>query len=417
MDSTLHVARNQKLIVPAKALLRADADELQHLKNLGFIPGLEGGAEGFSQGGDVITATLDGRDLNDVWAEYIRALQLYNAQRDRLTAQLIFPVSKIIEDVMQGGDTVNFEEASEFGVPRGVRTALPTYFSLGYSFKWWDIGLRFTWEYLAESESTQVDALNNEILEADNRNVFTEVLKAVFNNTTRVATIKGQNFNVFPLYNGDSTVPPRYKNTIHAAPHTHYLTSGAATVDPGDLTGTGSVEEHLKHHGYGWQQGTAMLLLVNSAQMATIRTFRAGVSGAEFDFISAQGIPDWALTTADIAAQLDRPAAAPPNSFRGMQVQGRYGPWLVIEEDLIPAGYLLGLASGGEENAANVVGLREHTNAGLRGLRLVKGPQPDYPLVESYYQRGFGTGVRQRGAAAVMKITAGAYSIPTGLTY
>jgi hypothetical protein len=49
----------------------------------------------------------------------------------------------------------------------------------------------------------------------------------------------------------------------------------------------------------------------------------------------------------------------------------------------------------------------------LRGLRLVKGRSADYPLQEAYYQRGFGTGVRQRGGAVVMKITTGGYTVPT----
>jgi hypothetical protein len=49
----------------------------------------------------------------------------------------------------------------------------------------------------------------------------------------------------------------------------------------------------------------------------------------------------------------------------------------------------------------------------LRGLRLVKGAVPDYPLIDSYYQRGFGTGVRQRGGGVVMQVTAsGTYTIP-----
>ena len=101
-----------------------------------------------------------------------------------------------------------------------------------------------------------------------------------------------------------------------------------------------------------------------------------------------------------------------------MTVAGRYGPWLVVEEDLIPAGYMLGLASGGTQDARNLVGVRDHANSSLRGLRLVKGPDNDYPLVDSYYQRGFGTGVRQRGAGVVMKIAAaGGYTIPTGFTY
>jgi hypothetical protein len=39
---------------------------------------------------------------------------------------------------------------------------------------------------------------------------------------------------------------------------------------------------------------------------------------------------------------------------------------------------------------------------------------PDYPLIDSFYQRGFGTGVRQRGGGVVMQIKAsGVYDIPT----
>ena len=158
------------------------------------------------------------------------------------------------------------------------------------------------------------------------------------------------------------------------------------------------------------------MLLVNSAEMAVIRGFTVA-GGDSYDFIQAASIPPWAWTPEDVAAAAGRPGSAPPSSWNGLVVQGRYGPWLVVEDDLIPAGYLVGFASGGSESAGNLVGIREHTNTSLRGLRLVKGQEPDYPLVDSYYQRGFGTGVRQRGAAVVTQVTAGSYTIPTGYTW
>jgi hypothetical protein len=326
---------------------------------------------------------------------------------------MTFDVTNVIEDVFQGGDTVDFERASEFGVPVGVRAAAPTYFSLGFSFGWWDLAVRYTWQFLADADQRQVDILVDMAMEADNRLMFNHIMSALFDDDTRVAKIEGQNYNVFPLYNGDSTVPPRYKSTVHTAPHTHYLTSGAATVDPGDLTGTGSMYAHLAHHGYSWQEGSVLILMVNSAQMATIRTFRAGVAAAEYDFITSEGAPPWAMTDDDIINLIDRPGAAPPSSWNGLPVSGRYGPWLIIEDDAIPAGYMLGFASGGTLNARNLVGVREHANTGLRGLRLVRGPIPDYPLIQSYYQRGFGTGVRQRGAGVVMQVTvSGTYTEP-----
>lgn len=408
----LLMARRAPIVVPPSAMRGIDPVGLKELRELGFIPGIGGGGPtGIMQAGDVVVQTADGRDLNEIWAAYVEALALYNAQRDPLLAALVFPVTQVVEDVIQGGNTVDFEEASEFGVPRGVRPEIPTYFSLAYSFKWWDIGLRFTWMFLAESTGAEVDALNNAILEADNRRQFTEVFKQVFNNLTRTATITDQNYNVFPIYNGDGTVPPRWKNIIHTAPHTHFLLSGAATVDSGDFD---AAETHLRHHGYGWQEGTALVTIVNSQEMATIRTFR--VSGGDpYDFISASPIPTWALSDADIAAALDRPGASPPNTFRGLTVQGRYGPWLIVEDDLVPAGYMLHFATGGNQDPGNLVGIREHANTSLRGLRLVKGQQPDYPLVDSYYQRGFGTGIRQRGMAVITEITTDpTYSIPSG---
>jgi hypothetical protein len=409
MTRSLAYAKLKPLVLPGGIRRSGKLMTIDELRRAGIVPGISGAARGYNQQGDVVTVTADGRDLNQIWRDYQEALNLYNAQRDPLLSFLTFPVTVNPEDVFQGGDTVDFEKASEFGVPKGIRAALPNYFSLGYSFDWYDIGARFTWMFLAESTAAQVDSLNNEILEADNRNVFGEVMRAVFNNVTRAATIRGQNYSVFPFYNGDGTVPPRYKNTVHTAPHTHYLASGSGTVDPGDLT---DMENHLKHHGYGWQTGTQLILLANSAQSAVIRTFRVA-DGADYDFIPAAGTPAWAIPT-DVLGPLgaNPPAAVPPSSFAGLNVIGRYGPWLVVEEDLIPAGYLLGVATGGEEDARNAVGVREHVNASLRGLRLVKGPQPDYPLVESYYQHGFGTGIRQRGAGVVMELGASPYTIP-----
>lgn len=413
------LTRRQPLVVPADSLAGASVRSLRELEELGFMPGISGGARGYNQAGDIITELADGTPLTQLWADYQAALDLYNAQRAPLRAALTFPVTQVVESVFQGGDTVDFEEASEFGEPRGIRVAPPTSFQLGYSFKWYDIASRFTWKYLADASAAQTDMLNNLILEADNRRIFTDIMKQVFNNTTRSATINGAAYNVYPLYNNDSAVPPAYNGVTPASPHQHYLVSGGATVVSGDLD---DIEAHLKHHGYGWATGTLMVLFVNSAQMATIRTFDVD-AGDSYSFIQADPIPSWALSQVDLTALMNSVTAGigspqPPGTVLGMQVQGRYGPWLVVENDLIPAGYLLGVASGGSEDARNLVGLREHANASLRGLRLVKGPSPDYPLVDSFYQRGFGTGIRQRGAGVVMQIKAsGTYDIPTGYSW
>lgn len=355
--------------------------------------------------GDVLTQTADGRDLNEVWEEFQQAVSAWNEGRSALVNFLSFNVTSPVEDVPNIALS-DFEEASEFGEPKGLRGG--SYFSMGYSFKWYDLAARFTWQFLAEAGSAQVESIANMAFEADNRLVFTRVLAAIFKNTNRSATINGQNYNVFALYNADGTIPPPYANNTFDGTHTHYLTSGAATIDAGDLT---AIEDHLAHHGFSALTGTQLILLVNKQELAVIRTLRVS-TGAAYDFVAAAGGAPWLLPT-NTGGVVFPQGSAVPSEINGMKVAGAYGPFLIVENDYIPAGYVIGFATGGENGAQNPVGIREHANAQLRGLRLVKGRTPDYPLIDSFYQRGFGTGIRQRGSAVVMKITAGAYTVPT----
>lgn len=376
--------------------------ELADLSALGLLTSIEGGAKGINTLGDVITQTVDGRDLNSIWAEFQRTMQFHNEKRQSIVDLLTFPVTNPVEDVPQiVGD--DFEEASEYGEPKRIRGG--AFFQMGYDFKWYDVGIGYTWMYLAEATAAQVESLNNMVIEADNRLIFNKVMKAVFNNLNRTTTIRQQAINVFPFYNNDGTVPPDYKNNTFLNTHTHFLVSGGATVDSGDLD---DMETKLVEHGYGKQQGSSLILMANRAQITTIRNFRVA-TGAGYDFIPASGQPPFLLPTNTGGIQ----GGQAPANFQGFTVAGTYGSWLILEEDYIPAGYLFGFATGGEQQATNPVGLREHQNTGLRGLRLVKGRDNDYPLVDSFYNRGFGTGVRHRGAGVVMQIKAsGSYDIP-----
>lgn len=375
--------------------------ELVEPSLVGIIEMLSGRDRGYNSEGVILTQTVDGRSLNEIWDEFQRTLELNNASRTALVNALTFNVQQPIEDVPQiSGD--DFEEASEYGEPKGITGG--NYFSIGYDFKWYDLAIRYTWKYLAEATAAQVESLNNMAIEADNRLVFVKVLRAIFNNVNRTANIRQQSVTVYPFYNNDGTVPPKYKNNTHSGTHTHYLASGAATVDSGDLD---EMETHLVHHGYGRQNGSTLILLCNRAQIATIRTFRVA-TGSAYDFVPTVGSPPWLLPTNTGGVV----GSTPPAQVSGLTVVGQYGPWLIVEEDYIPPGYMVGLATGGEQNATNPVGVREHQNTGLRGLQLVKGRDSDYPLIDSFYRRGFGTGVRHRGAGVVMQITAGAFTIP-----
>lgn len=369
---------------------------------LSMITGSET-AGGYNAAGDLVSKTQDGFDLNDLWGEFQRSIAINNEARSKIVQLLTFPVTNLIERVPQVS-SARFEQASEYGEPRGIRPKT-SYFNLGYDFEWYDLAARYTWKFLAQAPASQVEAIHAMALEADNVLIFEKVMSALYNgNENREADIEDQIVPVYGLYNADGTVPPQYKKNTFDGTHSHYMTSGAATVEPTDLD---DLYTNIAEHGYTQENGYQHVMLANEREVKTIRTFRVD-NGSTYDFIPAQGQPAQFMP---VDQQL-MGGSQPANTYRGLNVQGSYGPWLVVQDDLFPAGYLTGIATGGAENLNNPVGFRQHENAGLRGLRLVKGPTPDYPLIDSFYNRGFGTGIRQRGGSAVMQITANATYAP-----
>lgn len=364
-------------------------------------------AHGYNDRRDVlVTTTIDGIDYNQVWAEFQETVRLQNAERQAIIDFLTFPVTAPYENVSQLSSS-NFERATEYGEPRGQRQK-PTAWWLGYDFGWYDLASRFTWLYLSEANAAQVEALNAAALDADNRLVFGKVLEALYTNTNRETSIEERPYTVYSLYNGtDGVVPPTYKTNTFNSSHSHYLVSGGAVIDSGDLD---ALYEHLRHHGYGAENGVQQIVAVHSQEGKRIRQFRIA-NGDSYDFIPAVGQPaGLILEPGQALAGVSRPGS----SYAGLNVIGQYGYQLIVEDDLFPAGYVVNIGTGGRANLNNPVGLREHANPGLRGLRLVKGPDSDYPLIDAFYNRGIGTGIRQRGGAAVMQIKAsGSYTPPT----
>lgn len=361
-----------------------------------------GNLVGYNQFSDIPSKTTDGLNWSDLWNEFQSARSIQNAVQSTIVSLLSYPTTKNIERVMQVS-SAEFEEASEFGEPVGIRAG-GTYFNLGFTLKTYDVGARFTRKFLNDADAAQVRALNAQILDADNRLMFMGVMSALYSKVNRTASIDGQDVSVYALYNADGTVPPSYKTNTFDGTHTHYLTSGAATVDSQDLE---DMYEHLRHHGYDVVNGVNHVLFVNSAEAKIIRTFKV-TTGALYDFIPSVGSP---------AELVDRNVvlfggSQPPSTFNGLKITGKYGNWLVVEDDMFPAGYMVGVGTGGWDNLINPVGIRQHERPELRGLLLVKGPDSDYPIIDSFYQRQFGTGIRQRGGSVIMKVTASATYTP-----
>lgn len=368
--------------------------------------------EGILTQGDLVTQTADGVDLNALWDDFSESVAIYNEAMDTLIELLTFPVEVPIEPVVQIGE-VTFEEASEMGVARGAGLPIEV-FQMGYDLRHYDKRTAYTWMFLAEADARQVEAIHEAILWADKRNVFRKVMEALFDNRTRRANIRNNAYNVYPLYNGDGTVPPRFKSTTFDGTHSHYVVSGNSVVDSSDLE---DLMELIAEHGYNPQAGTQFLLLANKAETDSIKLFRRGVVNnngitAGYDFIPAPNQPPIILPNAEGLL-----GNQPEDTFRGLPIIGSYGFWRICEEDYIPPGYLLGIGIGGRFALQNPVGLRQFQNPAMQGLRVIPGNNQRYPLVDGFYARSFGTGIRQRGGAAIMQIKAsGTYDRPEQYT-
>lgn len=382
---------------------------------------------GFHAAGDVlVTKTSDNVNLNDMWNDYQAMLAAWNAKRAPLVSFLTFNTQLLTEATFDTGSFGDFEPATEYGVPVGARPSAKTT-TIGYDFRWFDLAGRFTWKFLAKASSAQIDAFTNMALEADNRMIFNEIMRTLFLNTRRTAAEENEGHLVYPFYAGVAgDQPPPYNTTTFADSHNHYVTTGAATFPASGVGGAIAIADIadvlalidlVAEHGYSTENGYQVVLMANKLQADVIRRFRSetngGPVGSLYDFVPAQGTSPFLLP---INMQVVG-GQQPPNQLAGLNVVGSYKNVLIIEESYIPAGYMVCFATGGPESLDNPIGFREDVNANLRGLKLVKGREPDYPLIESYYTRGFGTGVKKRGQGAIMQVTAsGTYTAPATYT-
>ncbi|MDQ1664468.1 MAG: hypothetical protein QOH75_499 [Actinomycetota bacterium] len=356
-------------------------------------------ARGISTAGDVVRTTVDGVSVSQLWTEFSDTLRLRNEARDNFLAYLGFKTTATGDQIAQTSDVDDMERASEYGLPKALR-APGVFLTLGFNFDWFDAASRYTWKFLVDADASQVEAVHQAVLEADNRLVFKAMMGALFNNVSR---LNPEGLVVQPLYNNDGTVPPEYGGLVHAGTHSHYVTSGAGTMDGNDII---DVTRHVTHHGKGdVSQGERVIVFMHPNEAEIARGIVRGANSAA-DFIPSESAPAF-LTDQTIVG--DRP----PSALGRIPIFGSLGVAWLSESPLVPAGYLAAVSVAGSNDPRNVLAVREHVRPELRGLRQVPGSSSEYPLQDSTYSRGFGTGVRQRGGAAIMQITASAsYAVP-----
>lgn len=360
---------------------------------------------GFVSYGDVLK-TADGVPVDKVWEEAQAAVDLYNREKTSIVQLLSYQTTVPGDYVRQSLQAQTFEDESEFGVPRAIGPG-PKPLLVGYTRRDLGAATRFTWKYVREATADQYVSDIREAFNADNRTVTEMVVGRLFRPTVETNM---EGYSCYGLYTGaDGIAPPSFMGKTFDTTHVHYIPSGAALLDSEDVE---LLQHHILEHGYGPGGTGQLLLLVNPAEGRVISSFRAGVQNnntkvANYDFIPAKSAPTY-LTDKTIVGTV------PPEDVNGIPVLGSYYRALVLESYLVPIGYVACVATAGVDNPGNVIGRRTHPDPAWQGLRLIPGHWQNYPIIESFYHRTLGVGVRHRGAAAVLQVTTGgSYTAPT----
>lgn len=235
------------------------------------------------------------------------------------------------------------------------------------------------------------------IMIADKNTVRFELLRALFNNTSRTFEdeVNGT-LTIVPLANGDSVVYPPVLGSESEATSQHYLESGYAASAISDTNNPYvTLRDLLEGHFGATQGGSNIVCWINPAQTPKTELLS--------DFSE---VPDrFTVIGANTDYATNLPAGLP-----GERVIGRVNGVWVIEWRYIPANYILAIHLDAPKPLIQRVDLAE-TGLG-DGLQLVAKIQ-DHPLESSIYRHRFGLGVGNRLNGAVMELgTGGTYDIP-----
>lgn len=389
--------------------LEIDFETLPYWAQIAFKSGPIFGSEqqgGFHTAGDVLVdKTADGVPLQKLWDDYRELLSAWKQKQDALSSLLAFETTDIAEAIPQSLSKFEFEEATEFGVPKAHQAG--DFLVIGYGFKDYDLATRYTWKYLRDATARQIDHDMQASLEADQRLRTKSILNRLLSPTERTTPEGRREFGLFT--GADQIAPMEYLGRTFDTSHTHYLVSGNATLDSQDVEDSIG---HIQHHGYGTTQGSRILVFASQTLCDQIASWRKGEESraggpvAKFDFVPSADAPAF-LSSEFVVGQ------TPPSEYNNLRVMGSYGHALIVPHVLVPNGYLLTVATSGKNSPQNIIGFRQHVDPAYQGLRMIPGAGP-HPLIESYFQRSFGVGTRHRGAAVAMQIKAsGSYEAPT----
>lgn len=218
-------------------------------------------SRGFNVKTDILTHTADGVNLNTLWNEFSSDLASWNATRNAVAALFSSNTVESFAQLPNGGNKVELEKASQFGVPKAVRVS-PGYLRMGVPLEWYDAGLRYTRQFLRDSSAEQIRAQQAGVVEADNHLTFVTTMGALTTNTSGARPVNENGVTIYDLWDGTAgEVPPAFAGQTFTSSHSHYLVSGAATVDGGDLK---QLIDTIQEHGHGLRSSNEQIVIMST---------------------------------------------------------------------------------------------------------------------------------------------------------
>jgi len=312
--------------------------------------------------------TYDDVDTRMLYKEFQEGVTAYNEVEWAILEQFCRTTTK--ENVRVWQRNMEFVTASEgyledWQKVRAMEIALPlNEFELGYAFSKKAIQMASA----DELRETQREALRADLRLLAKRFFYAcltpgtgSVSKGFWDGNMAAASLKA---------------PPSWKGNTFVVGHNHYDASGSTDIALSDFT---ALKREIREHGYSGPVSCFMNLQEVEA---------------------CENLAGWTtvLTPNSILEQI---------ATKGFEVVKQFQGLTIIQDDWIPAGYLLAL-----EGRIKPLTIRNPSQPAARGLKLWEGPYSDYPLAEAYYSHWFDLGVVHRGAGAVRRLAA-AWATPS----
>ena len=325
--------------------------------------------------------TTDGIDLNEIlYGTILPTIDIYNLEEELDLRALLCSDHDESYVKFDASGHWKFQELGESEKPRSKKNVYGKrqQDTVKYGL---DIGYSFDWLMSDQASSGEVAALAGKALERDRALITANILDIAINSATGKCFYDG-------TFTADErmTTPPTFGANTFPGTHTHYNSSGGATLTLSTIT---SMKEHVKHHGY---KGN-LWGLCNADMVKQIEDL-AGWTAASTVPVSGKIIDEVAI-----------------DGWRGrlLGIDWKETEWM-------PDNYIMiiGTSTGNMEKPMRYI---QKKNPSAKGLILTPGSYDSrYPIIDADYIHWLSALVIQRGAGVIYYISTSAWSNPTAIT-